>query len=87
MVILAKELEHDNIVPFYGVSTIVADFALVSPWYKNGNIVEYLKKKPYVNRFDLVSTFRQSPYFQCLPTPMDSYWMWLVDCTLYTRIY
>ena len=51
-----KHLQHCNIVPLYGVSTTVADFCLVSPWYENGNIMEYLKKNPDVGRFGLVST-------------------------------
>ena len=55
-----KQLEHDNIVPFYGISTTIANFCLVFPWYRNGNITEYVKQKPGVNRFDLVSTFGQS---------------------------
>ena len=51
-------LKHDNIRPFYGVSTIDSDFCLVFPWYENGNIIEYLKKTPDANRFVLVSTFK-----------------------------
>jgi len=58
----AKRLKHDNVLPFYGVSLAVADFCLVYPWYENGHIMDYLKKKPFVNRFDLASTFGQSPY-------------------------
>jgi len=50
-----KQIKHDNILPFYGVSTTVADFCLVFPWYENGNIVDYLKKKPNINQFNLVS--------------------------------
>lgn len=57
-----KHLEHGNIVPFYGVSTTVAVICLVSPWYENGNIVDYLKRKPDVNRFELVSTFGKAPH-------------------------
>ena len=49
------QLKHDNILPFYGVSTTVADLCLVFPWYGNGNIMDYLKEKPDINRFDLVS--------------------------------
>jgi len=55
-----KQLEHGNILPFYGVSTTVADLCLVFPWYENRNIMEYLKKNPEANRFDLVSTFKQA---------------------------
>jgi len=54
-------LEHGNIVPFYGISTTIAPFCLVFPWYGNGNITEYVKQKSGVNRFKLVSIFRQ-PY-------------------------
>ena len=51
-----KQLEHDNVLPFYGVSRIEGNFGLVFPWYKNGNIVEYLKKKrPGTSRLALVS--------------------------------
>jgi len=52
-----KQLKHDNILPFYGVSMNVADFCLVSPWCKNGDIVGYLKKQPNINRFNLASEF------------------------------
>jgi len=55
-----NQLEHGNIIPCYGVSTTVADICLVYPWYENGNIADYLKKNPDVNRFDLVSTFRRT---------------------------
>lgn len=50
-----KQIKHDNIHPFYGVSTTFSDFCMVFPWYENGNIMDYLKKKPDTNRFDLVS--------------------------------
>jgi len=55
-----KQLEHINILPFYGISAAVADFCLVYPWYENGTITEYLKKKPNASRLDLVSAFEQS---------------------------
>jgi serine/threonine protein kinase len=54
-----KQLEHKHILPFYGVSTTVSDFCLVFPWCSNGNIVEYLKKHPDINQFELASTLRQ----------------------------
>ena len=64
-----RGLEHGNLVPFYGVSTTVADFCLVSPWYKNGTIVEYVKKNPDVNRFDLASPFAQPRRPDTYPHP------------------
>ena len=54
-----KQIEHGNILPFYGVSTTVADFCLVFPWCGNGSIVEYLKRNPDINRFTLVSMLEQ----------------------------
>ena len=53
-----KQVEHDNVLPFYGVSTTVSEFCMVFPWYGNGNVMDYLKKNPNVNRFDLVSIFK-----------------------------
>ena len=68
-----KHLEHDNIIPFYGVSTTVADICLVSPWYENGNILDYLEKKPDANRFGLVSTFKQTQRSRRLPAATNRY--------------
>ena len=53
-----KQLEHGNVLPFYGVSTTVSDFCLVFPWYENGSVMEYLEKNPDVNRFGLASAFK-----------------------------
>jgi hypothetical protein len=58
--VLMKQ-EHENILPFYGVSTI-APFCLVSAWRENGNIIDYLGKRPDVNPFDLACTFGQTPH-------------------------
>lgn len=53
-----KQLEHKNILPFYGISASIAECCLVSPWYENGSIMEYLKKKPDISRFPLVRAFK-----------------------------
>ena len=58
-----KQVEHKNILPFYGVSTTVSDFCLVFPWYQNGNIMEYLKENSDINQFELASTLGQITYF------------------------
>ena len=54
-----KQANHDNILPFYGVSTAISDFCLVFPWYDNGDIMDYLEKNPDADRFELVGTFRK----------------------------
>ena len=61
-----KQVEHDNIVRFHGVSTTVSDFCLVLPWYHNGNIMDYTKNNPNVNRYDLGSTFKAKARSQSL---------------------
>lgn len=51
-------VHHENIVPFLGITF---DFdrpctpCLVSPYYRNGNVISYLKKQPAVDKIDLVS--------------------------------
>jgi len=67
-----KHLEHGNIDPFYGVSTTVTNLCLVSPWYENGSIMEYLKGNPDVSRFALVSTLEQALYSRHLFAPTNS---------------
>lgn len=58
-----KQTEHSNILPFYGAtSTTIPHLYLVFPWYENGNIIDYLKQNPYINRYELVSAFRIATY-------------------------
>ncbi|KAF9785750.1 hypothetical protein BJ322DRAFT_737526 [Thelephora terrestris] len=56
-VVLMKQIDHDNILPFYGVSTTVSEFCLVFPWYENGDITKFLKANLGTNRYELLSTF------------------------------
>ena len=57
-----KQIAHDNILPFYGVSTTISDFSLVFPRYKNGTIGQYLGNNPGANPYDLASPFKQTAY-------------------------
>jgi len=69
-----KQLEHSNLIPFYGVWTTIVAVYLVFPWYENGNIMEYLTRSPAtVSRFTLVSTFDKALHPRHLLVPMDSY--------------
>ncbi|KAF9785451.1 kinase-like domain-containing protein [Thelephora terrestris] len=52
--VMMKQIEHANILPFYGVSTTASSFSLVFPCYQNGNIDQYLEKNPDVDRYDLI---------------------------------
>lgn len=42
--ILWKTLQHKNIVPFLGVIAEGFSMGLVSPFFKNGNIKNYMKR-------------------------------------------
>ena len=57
-----KQLEHDNILPFYGVSMTISGFSLVFPWCENGKIKQYLKKNPTIDRYKLASKFKPTLY-------------------------
>ncbi|KAF5361832.1 hypothetical protein D9756_002261 [Leucocoprinus leucothites] len=51
--ILWGQLQHPNILPFYGVYYYNQErqrACLVSPWMPNGNIVAYIEKNPYLPR-------------------------------------
>ena len=48
-----RDLNHPNIVPFMGVHGFEGDrkqMCLVSPWMENGNLLQFLKGNPEVDR-------------------------------------
>lgn len=52
-----RHLIHPNILPLLGVS-LVADsncFNILTDWMPNGNLIQYTKSNPMVNRLQLVS--------------------------------
>lgn len=49
-----KFLRHPNILPLIGVTMSEARFAMISDWMTNGNINEFVKTHPGVDRFGLV---------------------------------
>jgi hypothetical protein len=51
-----KELEHPNILPFLGVDMTLRypSCCLISPWMKNGNVLEFIKAHPTTDRLALV---------------------------------
>jgi len=50
-----KWLQHENILPFVGVTP---ELAIVSDLMEHGNIMEFTKKHPRHNHFHLVSKSR-----------------------------
>ena len=55
-VIIWKTLHHPNVLPLLGVTMTIAEnrFAMVSEWIENGNINQFLKAHPDVDRVELV---------------------------------
>lgn len=56
--ILWSQLEHPNVLPFYGLYRLGDQsdrVCLVSPWMDNGNVSEYISVNPKVARLPLVS--------------------------------
>lgn len=49
-----KHLQHPNILPLLGVTTLGGQFAMVSEWMEDGNINEFIQKNPDADRTELV---------------------------------
>lgn len=46
---------HRNVSQFFGIFQNASSIGMVSPWYSNGIISEYVKVNPEVDRLKLVS--------------------------------
>ncbi|KAG8922677.1 hypothetical protein FRC02_011691 [Tulasnella sp. 418] len=68
-VLLWRRLKHRNIVPLLGYATHPSGWpAMVSPWYPNGNVVEYLAQQRDPNRTSLASDVaRALTYLHSIP--------------------
>ncbi|KAJ7596241.1 kinase-like domain-containing protein [Mycena floridula] len=55
--IIWKQLDHPNILPFFGVSEDIfpPSLCLISPWISNGNLIDYIRTHP---DFDLLNAVR-----------------------------
>ena len=50
-----KTLQHPNVLPLIGVTMTKTQFAMISEWMVNGNINDFAKAHPDVDRLGLVS--------------------------------
>ncbi|KAF9786168.1 kinase-like domain-containing protein, partial [Thelephora terrestris] len=53
-VVMWRFLRHPNILPLLGVSMTENQFAVVSEWMRNGNINQFVRAHPEVNRLKLL---------------------------------
>jgi hypothetical protein len=49
-----KTLRHPNVLPLIGVTMSEYQFAMISDWMVHGNINDFVKVRPDVNRLELV---------------------------------
>ena len=79
-----KALRHPNVLPLLGVTMTGTQFATISEWMINGNINEFVRAHPDVNRFELVR-FRSGSY---RPIIADNYVASVVErCRKRTGLY
>ena len=57
-----KFLRHPNVLPLIGVTMSETRFAMISDWMVNGNINDFVRARPDVDRIGLVG-FRLKYYF------------------------
>ena len=50
-----KALRHWNVLPLTGVTMSETRFEMISDWMMNGNINDFVKEHPKVDRLKLVS--------------------------------
>ena len=77
---MCKHLEHPNIVPHLGITPY--PLQLISEWMPGGDLREYIKKHPGVDRLGLVGV--PPVVFDPTLTPTTSYRMLLKDFTIST---
>ena len=53
-VVIWKALHHPNILPLFRVAMGQNQFAMVSEWMEDGNINQFVKAHPDVDRVELV---------------------------------
>ena len=58
--IVLKRMKHPNILSIEGVAPGLFEFCTVSQWMVHGNIFNYVKIYPDVNRLELVGLLRDS---------------------------
>ncbi|KAJ7666763.1 kinase-like domain-containing protein [Mycena polygramma] len=52
--VIWRQLCHPNLLPFFGVYYLDNRLCLVSPWMRNGNIMEFLRTHSNTNRLSLI---------------------------------
>ena len=53
-VIISKRMTHPNILSTEGVRPDLFEFCMISRWMEHGDIMQYVKKQPEVDRLKLV---------------------------------
>lgn len=51
---MSARFAHPNVLPTLGYAEINGQLAIISPWMRNGNVVQYTKLHPEADRVQLV---------------------------------
>lgn len=54
-----RRIQHDHILPLYGVAYDGEHVSLVSPWMENGNIIEYFRENPAASKILMLKEIAQ----------------------------
>lgn len=70
--------QHPRVVELLGYAVVDGNPCLISPWSKNGNVYQYLKKNPDADRRALVSPSTENPAFSVINStlPLVRFSMW-----------
>ena len=60
-----KWLQHENILPFIGVTLAPPLFSIISEWMENGDIMHFTRIHPEYNRLHLVCNSKMSKILPC----------------------
>ena len=70
--VIWKRLRHPNVASFLGFDSDSPTFSLVYPWLSNGNLSDYLRNHPDVDRLGLVcGHFKQGHQFSGDPDSLS----------------
>ena len=66
-----KRLQHPNVLSFLGFCSVAPPFSLVYPWMSNGNLSDYVRENPSVNKLGLVGSYSSQVDMSNDPDPLS----------------
>lgn len=54
---ISVQFAHPNVLPAYGIARVNGRVAAISPWMRNGNVMDYLRAHKAADRLQMASVF------------------------------